>query len=149
MYLRNISFIRHILNEYRSIISNQSDSVYFSKIHSFCHKKLANRDSSKGLIVTVQDESEDDVTDVLLKAMGENNKAIKLILSKCEYGYIYNDILQHSDHDFTRRLLADYHSGNLNHLFIKHAYLLRQIKELMWWYHYTMNNLVFPKLGPI
>lgn len=148
-YLRNISFIRHILNEYRSIVSNENDSVYFAKIHSFCHKKLSNRDKSKGLIISVTHETQGDVTDVLLKIIGENNRAIKYILSKCEYDYIYSGILQHSDHRYTKRLIEEYHTGRLNHLFIKHAFLLGQVKDLMRWYHYIINNLTYPKLGPI
>lgn len=148
-YLGNIGFVRHILNEYRSLVLNQEDSVYFAKIHKFCHHKLANKDSSKEMSVSVLHEADGDVTDVLLKMIGERNKAIKYILKECEYNYIYNGILQHSDHKYTERLIEDYHTGRLNHLFIKHAFLLGQIKELLWWHHYILNNLTFPKPGPI
>lgn len=148
-YLGNIEFVRHILNEYRSLVSNKKDSVYFAKIHSFCHRKLVNKDSSKEMSVSVSHKTDGDVTDILLKMIGERNKAIKYILKECEYDYIYNGILQHSDHKYTRRLIEEYHTGRLNHLFIKHAFLLGQIKELLWWHYYMLNVLTFPKLGPI
>jgi len=148
-FLRNIGFVRHILNEYRSLILNQSDSVYFENIHSFCHRKLAKRDSSKEMSVSVSHETDGDVTDTLLKMIDERNKAIKHILKECEYDYIYNGILQHSDHIYTKRLIEEYHTGRLNHVFIKHALLLGKIKELLWWHYYLLNNLTFPKLGPI
>lgn len=148
-YLRNIGFVRHILNEYRSIVLNQKDSVYFAKIHSFCHGKLANKEPSKGMSVSVSHETDGNVTDILLKIIFERYKAIKYILKKCEYDYIYNGILQHSDHKYTKRLIEEYHTGRLNHLFIKHAFLLGRIKELLWWHYYIFNNLTFPKPGPI
>ena len=148
-YLGNIGFVRHILNEYRSLVLNQDDSVYFAKIHSFCHVKLANKEPSKGMSVSVSHETDGDVTDILLKMIGERNKAIKYILKNCEYDYIYNGILQHSDHNYTKRFIKEYHTGRLNHLFIKHAFLLGQIKELLWWHYYMFNNLTYPKPGPI
>lgn len=148
-YLGNIGFVRHILNEYRSLVLNQSDSVYFANIHSFCHDKLANKEPAMGMSVSVSHEIEGDVTDILLKMIDERNKAIKYILKECEYDYIYNGILQHSEHKYTKRLIEEYHTGRLNHLFIKHAFLLGQIKELLWWHHYILNNLTFPKMGPI
>jgi hypothetical protein len=148
-YLRNIGFVRHILNEYRSLILNQKDSVYFEKIHSFCYSKLANKEPSKGMSVSVSHETNGDVTDILLKMIGERNKAIKYILKECEYDYIYNGILQHSDHNYTKRLIEEYHTGRLNHLFIKHAFLLGNIKELLWWHHRILNYLTFPNPGPI
>jgi len=148
-YLGNIEFVRHILNEYRSLVLNQDDSVYFANIHSFCHRKLANKDSSKEMSVSVSHETDGDVTDTLLKMIGERNKAIKYILKECEYDYIYNGILQHSDHKYTKRLIEEYHTGRLNHVYIKHALLLGQIKELLCWHYYMLNNLTFPKLGPI
>jgi len=148
-HLGNVHFVRHVLNEYRPLVMNQKDSVYYSKIHKFCRDKLSNTDSSKGLSVTVLHTTDGDVTGVLLKMIDERNKAIKYILKNSEYNYIYNGILQHSDHNHTKRLIKEYHSGELNHIFIKHAFLLGHIKELLQWHHYILNNLMFPKLGPI
>ncbi len=148
-HLGNVGFVRHVLNEYRSLVLNQNDSVYFAKIHSFCYRKLANKDSSKEMSVSVSHETDGDVTNTLLKMIGERNKAIKYILKNCEYDYIYNGILQHSEHKYAKRLIKEYHTGRLNHLFIKHAFLLGQIKELLWWHYYMLYNLTSPKLGPI
>jgi hypothetical protein len=148
-YLQNIGVLRHILNEYRPLVLNESDSVYFAKIHSFCRGKLKNKKPSKGLSVTVSHKTDGDVTDVLLKMIGERKEAIMSILRECEYNYIYNGILQHSDHKYATRLIKEYSTGRINHLFIKHAFLLGRIKELLWWHHYILNNLTFPRIGPI
>jgi len=148
-YLKNIGFIRHVLNEFRPIIKNQDDSIYFSKIHKFCHSKLMNKDPKQGLSVTVEHIEEGDVTERFVKILGERNKAIRFILEKCEYDYVYNGILQHSDHQFTTRFWKEYSDGTINHVFIKHAYLLGHIHDCLTWHYAILNHLTFPKLGPI
>ncbi len=148
-YVKNIGDIRHILNEYRSIISNESDSIHFGKIHGFCFVKLKNRDETKGLSITVFNEKEEDVTGTFLEILGERHKSIKHILSKTEYGYIYNGILQHSDHKYTKRFNEEYYTGKINYIFSKHAALLGFIKDTLHLHYRIMNQLTFPKLGPL
>jgi len=148
-FLKNIGMIRHLINEYRSIIANQRDSIFYSKIHKFCRDKLLNYDPSIGLSIKVLSEKELDLTNVFLKALDERHKAIKIILDKCEFDYIYNGILQHSEHKWTKRFWHEYYSGEINHIFIKHACLLGQIKEFLFFHYKILNYLTFPKLGPI
>jgi hypothetical protein len=148
-FLNNITFIRYILNEYRSVISNYKDSVYYGKIHKFCFDKLKNRDPKTGLSITVNNEQNEDVTDIFIKILGERNRSIKIVLEKSEFGYIYNGILQHSDHEYTERYWKEYHTGQLNYVFIKHAALLVYIKECLFWHYTILNQLTFPKLGPL
>jgi len=148
-YLKNIDFIRHILNEYRPIVMNQNDSIYYAKIHKFCHEKLMNKNPSSGLSITVEHEKDGDITESFAKILGERNKSIKSILKRCEFDYIYNGILQHSDHKYTKRFWEEYYSGRINHIFIKHAFLLRHIQECLYWHYRILNQLTFPKLGPI
>ena len=146
-HLDNIGVIRHVLNEYRTIIQNQNDSIYFQRIHNFCYQKLKNDEPERGLSISVINEDKKDLTELFLNILGEKNKALNFIITNSEFGYIYNGILQHSDHDFTDRFLSDYNSGKLNYIFIKHALLLSIIKELLHKYFVLINNLTFPKLG--
>ncbi len=148
-FLGNYTFVRHVLNEYRPIIQNQKDSVYYKHIHRFCREKLINRNPSKGLSITIDHKDKGDITESFFKALDEKCKAIKLILKKCEYEYIYNGILQHSDHKFTERFLEEYNSGEINYIFIKHAHLLVYIKDLLNWHYRLLNAMTFPKLGPL
>jgi hypothetical protein len=145
----NLSFIRHILNEYRSIIQNQNDSIYYQNIHKFIREKLVNKDPSKGLVLSVIDEDKNDVTETFRRYLDERIKSVRLILRGCEYGYIYNGILQHSDHEYTDRFLNEYHSGEINYVFLKHALLLGPIKETLLWHYRVINFLTFPKLGSL
>ena len=148
-YLRNIDYVRHILNEYRPIIMNKRDSIYYSKIHIFCRDKLLNEDPTKGLSVSVVHECGGDITGLFRKKMDENNKAINFIIENSEFDYIYNGILQHSDHRFTTRFWDDYCTGKINYIFLKHAWLLGYIKNLLYWHYKIINCMTFPKLGPL
>ncbi len=148
-YLDNIGYIRHILNEYRSIIMNQSDSIYYGHIHSFCCERLKNQDPTKGLSITVYNEKREDVTNIFLRILGERNKSVRMIISKSEFDYIYNGILQHSDHKYSKRFSDEYHSGKLNYIFIKHASLLDFIKDSLRLHYQILNQLTSPKLGSL
>jgi len=148
-YLGNIDFIKHILNEYRAIIQNTKDSVHYQKVHKFCRAKLTNRDMSKDLVITVNNEVDADITDTFTKYLDEKIKVITIVLNHTNYGYIYNGILQHSDHRFTKRFLKEYSSGEINYIFIKHAKLLGYIKDCLFWHYKLLNAITFPKLGPL
>lgn len=148
-FLKDIGFIRHTLNEYRSIIMNQSDSIHFSKIHKFCYDKITNKNPSIGLSITVNHENGTDVTKDFEKILGEKNKAIKIVLKRSEFDYIYSGILQHSDHKYTKRFWDEYYTGKLNYVFIKHALLAGYIKDCLYWHYRILNQLTFPKLGPL
>lgn len=144
----NIDDIKHVLNEYRPIIQNQGDSVHYQKIHDWCHKKLST-DPTKDLSITAEQESGKDVTAEFRACLNERARAIRKILSECEFSYIYNGILQHSDHKYTERFWREYVNGELNYTFIKHATILGEIKDLLNWHYRLFNVLTLPKMGPL
>ena len=148
-YIDNLAFLRHALNDFRSIIQNQSDAVYYQRVHNVWYKALRRADPAKGLTVRALDAHGLDVTSTFAAWMGERNKAIVVALDAMEYKYLYNGILQHSDPRFSKRFLEDYVSGELNYLFWKHAYTLGFIREMLLPYYRLMNALTFPKLGPL
>ncbi|MBF7081865.1 hypothetical protein IT084_02605 [Desulfallas sp. Bu1-1] len=148
-YLKNIDYIRHVLNEYRTIIANQNDSIFYTRIHGFCYQKLKNRDPSIGLSIIVEHVKTGDITDLFARILGERVRAVRTVLQNCEFDYIYNGILQHSDPDYTERYWDEYYTGKINYVFLKHALLLGYIKELLYWHYRIINSITFPKLGPL
>ncbi|NIA06148.1 MAG: hypothetical protein GWP14_00665 [Actinobacteria bacterium] len=140
---------RYVLNEYRSIIQNRNDSVYYQKLHKFCREKLLNNDKQKGLSIMVTQGDERDVTREFAQSLDERYKAIKSLIKQCEFAYIYNGILQHSDHQFSARFWKEYASGKINYVFMKHALIASNIKGLLEWHYRLFNVLTFPKLGPL
>lgn len=148
-FLKNYSEARYVLNEYRPIVQNEKDSIYYQKVHKLCREKLLNNDPSKGLSITVKHKDRGDITSEFATYLGENCKAIKSIIKNCEFSYIYNGILQHSDHKFTKRFLKEYSSGVTNYVFMKHALIVSNVKFLLSEHYRLLNVLIFPKLGPL
>ncbi len=148
-YVNNIDYVRHVLNDYRAIIQNKKDSVYYQKIHKFCREKLVNRDITRDLVITVHHDKDGDISKIFTKCLDEQCKAIRAILDNSNFAYIYNGILQHSDHNFTKRFLEEYSSGTINYTFIKHAQLLGYIKDRLYWHYKLLNSITFPKMGPL
>jgi len=146
-FLNNLDEIRHVLNEYRSIIQNKKDSIHFQQIHKFCREKLLNNDHAKDLSITVNHATRGDVTHEFAQVLDEHYKVIKSIIKHCEFGYIYNGILQHSDHRHTKRFWEEYVSGEINYVFAKHALLASNIKILLSWHYKLYSVLTFPRLG--
>jgi hypothetical protein len=109
----NLSFMRHILNEFRPIIINQSDSVYFHNIHNFVRGKLINNDPSQGLDLSVFNEHGNNVTIEFTRILDERIKSVRFLIDNCEIKYIYNGILQHSEHKYTDRFWDEYYSGEI------------------------------------
>ena len=120
-YPNNIDSFRHLLNEYRPIIQNVSDSTHFSRIHSLCRRKLRNADPTTDLCISAIGPEGGDLTEQVARHLDLTNKAICWLISQLEFGYLYNGILQHADHTFTSRYIHEYASGELHYVFIRHA----------------------------
>src|SRR5262249_16192829 len=50
-YIRNLDFLRHTLNDYRPIIQNESDIVYYKKVHSTWWAMLSRNDDTRGTVI--------------------------------------------------------------------------------------------------
>ena len=147
--IANLWDLRQALNDFRSVIQNQSDSVYYQNVHNTWYKALRETDKSKGTTVRVLDEQHHDVTDTYTKWLRERNQAIRHLLSGFEYDYLYNGFLQHSDPKFSKRLFQDYVSGEINYLLWKHVLPLGVLIGLLRPYYMLMRSLTFPSLGPL
>jgi hypothetical protein len=120
-WIANLWDLRQSLNDFRSVIQNQSDSIYYQYIHGTWVQALRQIDKSKGTVVRVLDVQQHDVTPVYVKWLGERNQAIRHLLAAFDYGYLYNGFLQHSDPKFSKRLMRDYTSGEINYLLWRHV----------------------------
>jgi hypothetical protein len=147
--IENIDYLRHALNEFRPIIQNGSDSVYYQKIHNVCYGMLKLEDSKKGTTIRVFDTTGANVTGICVMWLSEANKAIKYVLKQLDYGYLYNGILQHSDPSYSSRFMKDYTSGELNYIMWKHAHVLDFIKEMLKRYCFLIRPLTSPRPGPL
>lgn len=148
-WIANLWDLRQALNDFRSVIQNQSESVHYQNVHNTWYKALRQTDKSKGTVVRVLDIEQRDVTDAYAKRLGERNQAIRHLISAFDYDYLYNGFLQHSDPKFSKRLFQDYMSGEINYLLWKHVLPLGVFTGMLRPYYILMRSLTFPSLGPL
>lgn len=110
---------------------------------------MVSRDKTIDLVITINHTKKGDITEKFTKFLDERCKSIRTIIDNLDFGFIYNGILQHSDHSYTKRYLDEYVSGDLNYTFIKHAQVLGAIKEWLTWHYKVINSITFPKMGPL
>ena len=147
--IANLDYVRHVLNDFRPLVQNQSDSVYYKKIHKFWRDRLLCPDPTIDTTIRAHDKEGNDLTSLVVDFHGERQKAIGFVLKSLDFDYLYNGILQHSDERFSKQLVADYISGNLNYILWKHMLALGFIKEMLFPYYQLAVYLAFPKLGSL
>jgi len=149
MKIEDITFIRAALNEFRPLIMNQNDSIFFTTVHNVWAAMLNHADPDTGTNIRVVDSDNRDVTSIFIKYLGEHRAALLQILSKLDLDYLYNGLLQHSDEQLSGRLFRDYISGELNYILLKNYLILPLIKNTLAPYHQLLNIMTFPTLGPL
>lgn len=148
-YIENMKFLRHALNEFRPLIQNEKDSVYYQNIHGVWYGMLTLDDASKGTTIRAIDTKRNDVTSIYTRWLSERNKAISFVLHPLDYDYLYNGILQHSDSKYSERFVKDYVSGELNYILWKHVHILGFIREMLRPYCLLISALTSPRPGPL
>jgi hypothetical protein len=147
--MADIWVLRHVLNDFRPIVQNQRDEVYYVKVHNYWNRMLQRTDRAEGIVVRVIDDANQDVTRGYSDWLTGNKRAITVVLQGLEFGYLFNGILQHSDAHFSERFFSDYVSGELNYLLWKHVRVLGFIKSLLKPYYEMMTVLTSPKAGSL
>jgi hypothetical protein len=133
IFVENLQDAKHVLNEFRPIVWNQNDSIYYNRLYKSISSKLILKDPTVGTILSVVRDDKEDITDLYNKFLKNHRDAIRFILKSYEpdLDYLYNGVLQHSDKDFSERLAAEFYSGELSYLLIKNAFLLGPVKQLL------------------
>lgn len=131
LYVENLDFVKHLINEYRPIVSNRSDSIYYKNLFKYCASKLTLKDPTIGTTLTITKDYKEDITSLYLILLENNCDAIEYILNKSDMEYIYNGVLQHSDKCYPERLAKDYYTGELSYILVKNAYVIGHVKHLL------------------
>jgi len=147
LHFANLAYARHCLTEYRPVIMNHGDAIYYKHVHVFCRKPLSHKDPHTGTVFSVLASDGQDITDTYLQLLDESHSAIGVIFKHGEFDYLYNGVLQHSDSRFSERHAKDYSSGEMNYLLFRHALLLNSIKGLLF-PHYVCCSRLTPCFRP-
>jgi hypothetical protein len=110
---------------------------------------MVNRDINKDLVITVYHTEEGGITNKFIQCLDERCKSIRTIMNNMDFSFIYNGILQHSDHRFTTRYMNEYVSGDLNYTFLKHALVLGALKDWLYLHYRILNSITFLKMGSL
>ncbi len=148
VWLDNESYMRHTLNEFRPIVMNQSDSVYYLNMHRAWRDRLTKPHTALELVVRAESE-EGDITPRFVEWLDQTKDAIKFILKSIDLGFLYNGVLQHSGPDHSARFVAEYMSGELSWRLLKAANLLWDAKHFLVPYYRLAHTLNFPRPGPL
>jgi len=148
-HIGNMPFLRHALNEFRPLIHNERDSVYYRTLHRVWCAMLKLDEPAKGTTIRVFQRDRQDVTSIFIQWLNERNKAITFALKPLDYDYLYNGILQHSDAAYSQQFSRDYSSGELNYVLWKHMHILAFVKEMLRAYYFLIRPLTAPRLGPL
>ena len=148
-YPDNIDDFRHLLNEYRPIIQNEKDSTHFQNVHGLCRRKLRNTDHSIELSVTVIGSDGADITDAFTNMLNQKVRSLRWLLKQFDFDYIYNGILQHSDHRYTNRYISEYSSGELHYAFINHSVICDAVKRELYWHNRILATFAAVGIGPL
>lgn len=145
IFPENLEVAKHVLNEFRPIVWNQNDSIYYTRLYKSISSKLFLKDPTVGTILSVILNKKEDITDLYNKFLKNHRDAIRFILKsyKSDLDYIYNGVLQHSDEEFSERLAKDFYSGELSYILIKNAFLLGPVKQLLKPFFY-FSAILFP-----
>lgn len=126
------------LNLWRPIIYNQSDFVYYDKIHNYAYQLLTNRNEDAGPFVSVMQGKDRDVTEQWIEVLSVRRKQIKLVKSRLDFDFLYNGLLQHSDADFFSRY-DELNEGRISEILIKHTMALDYIVNCLRSYAVTLQ----------
>jgi hypothetical protein len=142
--LGNIDLAKHVITDWRPIIFNQTDAIYFTRIHNLIAHMMSQTDHSKGTKITVYAEKEKDVTSELLTFLGQCRDSVQYVIGKSDLDYLYNGVLQHSDVRFHERYTKEVHSGELNYVFLKNAKFMNWVKRSLTPYSWVAGSFWLP-----
>ncbi len=146
-HVSNLSEVRHVLNDFRPLIFNKSDSVYYAKVHNAWFPLLADKDTIAEL--TASDSTGADCTDALRRWVGATRRVLRETIDHFEFSYLYNGVLQHSDDSYSSRFFSDYSTGELNYVYWRHVSALRLIHHLLRPYRVLVGTVSFPNRGSL
>lgn len=143
--VRNLDFAKHVLNEFRPIVWNKKDPIYYARLYESFDTKIILKDPTVGTVLSIMSNDNEDITESFNKYLENHRDAIAFILKnrKQDLDYLYNGVLQHSDKRFGARLGKDFYSGDLNYLLIKNALALGPVKKLLLPF-YNVTKILFP-----
>jgi hypothetical protein len=148
-FLNEIDQVRAALNEYRTIFFNNRDGIHYGAITNL-YQRAFNRKSPHPSMKYEAILSEGaDVSDDYLNHLKTRKKAIQHAIGRSDFDYIFNGVLQHSDGQYSKRMVKEYTDGSLQYTLLKNLFIAQGLKDLLSEHYKVINVMNFPKMGAL
>lgn len=118
-----------ILNSCREILFNEGEKLFYRNILGMYKKALSGHD--KDWQLEAFDEEGNNISNQVVRSYIQEEKIFNSTISKGDFDFIYNSVLQHSDERFRERYIREVKSGELFFSLYKSALLAEKIREIM------------------
>lgn len=133
-----------VLNEMRPVLFNKSDSIHYEKIMNII-KQMINGNHKTKTIINAVDSDGNYINKEYIQVLRTLERYIEATISKSDFDYVCNRLLQHSDLKYQERFLQDHRDGAIPYILIKNAIIASCIANLL--YSYLQPLLMFNVVG--
>ena len=140
--IEELYLYKSALNDMRTMIFNNDDSIYFNKIHCIILKWLKNKDSELGIKLTITDNNGIDITEHFIKVLNSQHKIINKLVNSSDLPFLYNAVLQHTDNKDMKRFITEYSNGMIQCTIIKCYYLCPVFIKMLCYHRLIIGTLM-------
>ncbi len=145
----SIDQVRAALNEYRTIFFNKKDGIHYGSITNLYQRAFNRKHPHSSMKYEALSPDGTDQSVEYLTHLKSRKKAIQHAISKSDFNYIFNGVLQHSDGQYSMRMVKEYTDGSLSYILLKNLLIAQGIKDLLSEHYKVINVMNFPKMGSL
>lgn len=149
LMIDNLYLFKSALNDMRTMIFNNDDSIFFNKIHKIIMRWLNNKDHSTGQQIIVTDETGLDITNHFIDVLNSYHKILNKLIKKSDLAFLYNAVLQHTDSIDSQRFINEYSNGNIQYTIIKCYQLCPVFINLLRYHRLIISMLMHIEMGEL
>lgn len=149
LMIDNLYLFKSALNDMRTMIFNNDDSIYFNRIHKIIMRWLNNKDHSTGHQIIVTDENGVNITDHFIEVLNSYHKILNKLIKNSDLSFLYNAVLQHTDSVDSKRFIDEYGNGMIQYTIIKCYQLCPVFINMLRYHRLIISNLMHIEMGEI
>ena len=138
-----------IINDYRTLLFNKSDIIYYKKIHALIWNLLKCQDKKEGTVFTAYDEQNNDITPVFKDYLSNSLVWIEKIIEKSDLTILYNAFLQHTDKNHEDQASSVFLAGDYQYMLLKNSILLGNIRSILQSHYNFLSSFNYQTLGSL
>lgn len=149
LMIDNLYLFKSALNDMRTMIFNNDDSIYFNKIHATILKWLKNDDHSTGQQLRVNDENGNDITAHFIDVLNSGHKILNKLIKSSDLSFLYNAVLQHTDTEDSNRFIDEYSNGTIQYTIIKCYQLCPVFINMLYYHRLIISMMMHIEMGEL